>query len=229
MLTKNFTENLFGHYCFPKPHDSILVSIGGVFSSGLLLSAYEQGVFPWGRNDQGHILWCSPQPRCVLYPEQLRINNTTQKLLKNPPYTVQFDRDFSQIMRLCASTPRARQPNESWIDESFVEAYTQLHHLGYAHSVAVYEGDCLVGGLYGIFLGSVFFGESMVSLKKNASKIAFFQMVRMLMSKGQLTLIDCQQSSDHLLSWGATQISREQFVAHLRQHASRLVMHGAWG
>ncbi|NIZ19617.1 leucyl/phenylalanyl-tRNA--protein transferase [Entomospira culicis] len=224
-----FSADLDKHYQFPPQLHPLVVAKGGGFSAGILLSAYEQGIFPWGRDEAGDLLWCSPDPRCVLYPDSLYISKSNQRVLKNHPYTIAFDRDFSALMKLCRDTPRGDASEAgSWIDDSFLHAYRQLHHLGYAHCVTLYLDETLVGGLYGLFLGSVFFGESMVSLAPNVSKIALFTLITFLQTEYQLSLLDAQQASPHLLSWGATLLPQEQFISHLKEHATRKHAQAHW-
>lgn len=193
-----------------KATDEGIVAIGGNLSPGMLLSAYKQGIFPWYSRGEP-ILWWSPEPRFVLFPHELHVSKSMRKILEKGHFSVTFNRDFSQVIRICASIPRKDQDG-TWITCEMVEAYEKLHHLGYAHSVEVWDGGELVGGLYGVSLGSCFFGESMFSRVSNGSKIALITMVQQLLPKG-LSLVDCQIHTTHLENLGARFIRREYFLA----------------
>ena len=194
-----------------------LLAVGGDLSPDRLLSAYSQGIFPWYSEGQP-ILWWSPNPRSVLYPAQLKISRSLRKRLRKQEYGISLDEDFAGVIRACAA-PRPNQQG-TWITLDMQEAYNRLHLQGYAHSVeAWYQGE-LVGGLYGIALGKVFFGESMFSRRTDASKVAFVHLVRQLQRWGY-QLIDCQVSSEHLSSLGAVEIPRRDFSRQLET----LVMH----
>ena len=201
---------------FPSPekakHNSV-VAWGGNLSPGMLLSAYEQGLFPWYGEDDP-VIWHSPDPRFVLFPDKLHVSRSMQKILRQNVFTVTIDRDFSGVIASCS---QAKRPGQSgtWITSDIIEAYTELHRLGWAHSAEAYLGGELAGGCYGILMGKVFFGESMFSIKPNASKAAFITFARMLFEKG-VRLIDCQQHTAHLESLGAEDISRTEFIALLR-------------
>ncbi|MCP3867173.1 MAG: leucyl/phenylalanyl-tRNA--protein transferase [Gammaproteobacteria bacterium] len=188
-----------------------LLAVGGDLSPDRLLNAYRSGVFPWYSDDQP-ILWWSPDPRTVLYPEQLRVSRSLRKTLRNKPFHVSFDRDFEVVMEAC-SQPR-RQENGTWITRQMKHAYGELHRMGHAHSVEVWLDGSLVGGLYGVAIGQVFFGESMFSLERDASKCGFVRLVRQLI-KWDFRMIDCQIHSNHLVSLGAREISRGLFCDHL--------------
>ncbi|NND07847.1 MAG: leucyl/phenylalanyl-tRNA--protein transferase [Saprospiraceae bacterium] len=192
-----------------------LLAIGGDLSSTRLLMAYHFGIFPWYQEGED-ILWWSPDPRCVLYPKDLIIHKSMRSVLRKKPYQVTFNREFAQVIKHCKETTRAGQ-HGTWITSYMVDAYIKLHHLGYAHSVEVWSGKDLVGGLYGILLGNMFFGESMFSLLPNTSKYGFIHFVQQLENKG-CWLIDCQQDTPHLRSLGASLISREQFQQVLRKN-----------
>ncbi|NIZ41173.1 leucyl/phenylalanyl-tRNA--protein transferase [Entomospira entomophila] len=230
-IDPHFTRDLHRRYFIPHSRGSShpVVARGGLFSAGLLLSAYEQGIFPWGRDPlSGDLMWCYTNPRCVLYPESLCINKTSQKLIKKKPYRITLNENFTQIIKHCASQNRRNQGTSTWIDASFITAYSQLYELGYAHCVAVYENDSLIGGLYGILLGSIFFGESMFSLKSNASKLAFFHLVPFLQEAINLKLIDCQQTTPHFIQWGAQEISPDTFDETLQSYAHRHHPQASW-
>lgn len=177
-----------------------------------LIHAYCQGIFPW-YNEPDPVLWWSPNPRAVLFPDELHISSSLKKLIRKKPFTVTYDHCFSQVMRACAE-PR-NYTDSTWISDTIINAYSALHERGIAHSVEVWDKDKLVGGLYGIALGKVFFGESMFSRSPNASKIGFVHLVHQL-KEWRFQVIDCQVASDHMMSLGASLISRDQFQALLK-------------
>ncbi len=192
-----------------------LLALGGNLEPATLLEAYRNGIFPWF-NEGDPILWWSPDPRCVLFPSKLKVHASMKSLLRHPRFRYTTNQAFETVMRHCASVSRKGQSG-TWISEAMVEAYTQLHRLGYAHSAEAWSGDELAGGLYGIQIGEVFFGESMFSRVSNASKYAFIRFVQERCTAG-ITLIDCQQHTAHLESLGAELISRKDFVQLLRKH-----------
>lgn len=191
-----------------------LLAAGGDLSLERLIQAYRQGIFPWFSPGEP-ILWWSPSPRCVLFPDQLHISRSLKKRLKNVDYKVVFDRNFPAVIDAC-SHPRSEE-NGTWITEEMKQAYCRLHKAGIAHSVEVYIDEQLVGGLYGIAMGKLFFGESMFSRCRDASKIAFVHLVEQLQSWGY-ALIDCQVKNPHLLSLGATEIPRSEFQNYLTKY-----------
>lgn len=203
---------------FPFPYHSDadgLVAIGGGLSVRRLLAAYSIGLFPWFEED-GWPFWFSPDPRCVLIPAQLKVSGSMRVLFNKQAFRVTFDQDFEAVIRNCAEVPRAGQ-EETWISEHFIKAYRRLHTAGYAHSVEVWDDhEQLVGGLYGVQIGKVFFGESMFSKQSNASKYGFISVVRKLQKEG-VELIDCQQETRHLKSLGAGTISRSTFLSALQR------------
>lgn len=188
-----------------------LLAVGGDLSSARLLEAYRQGIFPWYEEGQP-ILWWSPSPRTVLYPERIHCSSSMRKWMRRCPWQVAIDRNFAAVINHC-SGPRAKADG-TWITSSMKHAYCTLHELGFAHSVEIYEGESLVGGIYGIALGSIFYGESMFSVKTNASKLALIVLARFLKANG-FYLIDCQVASKHLFTLGAEDITRPQFEAIL--------------
>jgi leucyl/phenylalanyl-tRNA--protein transferase len=190
-----------------------LLAIGGDLTPRRLLNAYRNGIFPWYSDDQP-ILWWSPDPRTLLFPEKLKISRTLRKSLRNRPYHVTFDHAFAEVMQACGE-PRG-YTDETWITDEMLAAYIQLHGLGHAHSVEVWMHDKLVGGLYGVTCGRVFFGESMFSRERDASKVALAHLCRLL-AQWQFETIDCQVYSEHLLSLGAEQCPRPRFRHILRQ------------
>ena len=198
-----------------------LLAAGGELSSKRLLEAYRQGIFPWYSPGEP-ILWWSPNPRCVLLPDQLHVSRSMKKHLKKTDYEVYFDRNFPAVIDAC-SAPRCDE-NGTWITAEMKAAYCQLNRQGIAHSVEVYRDNKLIGGLYGIGIGKLFFGESMFSRETNASKIAFIRMVEQLHIWGY-ALIDCQIKNEHLLSLGASEISRSRFQHYLDCYLDERVTH----
>jgi len=194
-----------------------LLAAGGDLSPTRLLAAYERGVFPW-YSAQQPILWWSPDPRMVLFPGEFKCSRSLGKTLRRGPFTTRVDQAFGATIRGCAA-PRRAGP-ETWLNAEMIRSYDQLHELGFGHSVETYRADSLVGGLYGIQLGQVFFGESMFSLERDASKVALARLVDECRAR-DIKLIDCQVASAHLTGLGAREVSRSQFVALLRQYASR--------
>jgi leucyl/phenylalanyl-tRNA---protein transferase len=200
-----------------------LLAAGGDLKPARLLAAYERGVFPWYSSQQP-ILWWSPDPRMVLFPEEFICSRSLAKTLRNGPYNTRADAAFGATIRGCAA-PR-RSGSDTWLNTDMIASYEQLHALGFGHSVETYENGQLVGGLYGIQLGGVFFGESMFSLKRDASKVALARLVDECRAR-DICLIDCQVASDHLASLGAREVSRSQFAALLRRYARRTPS-GSW-
>ncbi len=189
-----------------------LLAAGGDLSLPRMLAAYEQGIFPW-YSDNDPILWWSPDPRLILDPREIHINRSTRKLAKKQPYTFSVDKAFSAVIRHCAQAPR--DGAGTWITEEMIEAYCSLYEAGFAHSVEAWKDGELIGGLYGIALGKVFFGESMFSRLTGASRLAFCTLCLQLQAWG-FELIDCQVHSDYLESLGAREISRKDFESRLR-------------
>jgi leucyl/phenylalanyl-tRNA--protein transferase len=201
---------------FPSPekakHNSI-VAWGGNLSPGMLLSAYEQGLFPWyGEGDP--VIRHSPDPRFVIFPKKLHVSKTMQKILRQNKFAITLNRDFKNVIASCSQAKRPGQ-NGTWITHDIIEAYTELHRLSWAHSAEAYLDGELAGGCYGVLIGKIFFGESMFALKPNASKAAFISFARMLFENG-VRLIDCQQHTAHLESLGAEDIGRKEFLALLK-------------
>lgn len=199
-------------YEFPSTQEALdspngLLAVGGDLSPQRLLSAYEQGIFPWFSDDEP-IMWWSPDPRCVIFPESFHASKSLKKLARKSVYTINNNLRFIEVINEC-SKERADQ-NGTWITEDMKEAYLTLHELGYAHSIEVYNQEELVGGLYGVAIGGVFFGESMFSKQSNTSKLALHALSQFMKEK-QLLMIDCQVTSDHLMTLGAQEIDRETF------------------
>lgn len=190
-----------------------LLAIGGDLSTARLLNAYRAGIFPWFTEDQP-ILWWSPNPRMVLYPDKLKISRSLKKSLRNKPFRATLDEAFTQVMLACAA-PRKDQQG-TWISPEMVAAYRKLYLEGYAHSVEIWMGQQLVGGLYGVALGCVFFGESMFSIERDASKVALVHLTHLLQARS-FRLIDCQVYSTHLATLGAEEIARSRFCNELER------------
>ncbi len=190
-----------------------LLAAGGELSSDWLLAAYRHGIFPWYSDDQP-ILWWSPDPRMVLFPDELHIRRSLAKRLRSGTFTVTFNRDFDAVIRACAA-PRSGQPG-TWITEEMANAYRQLHRLGYARSVEVWQAGRLAGGLYGVAMGPVFFGESMFTRATDASKVALVALVQAMRAGGG-RLIDCQMHTRHLATLGARGIARTVFIDYLER------------
>ncbi|MFD3208302.1 leucyl/phenylalanyl-tRNA--protein transferase [Pseudomonas sp. LS_2] len=191
-----------------------LLAAGGDLSADRLVQAYRHGCFPWYQDGQP-ILWWSPDPRTVLFPQELHVSRSLAKLMRQGRYKVSFDTDFEGVIAACAA-PRD-YADGTWITDSMRAAYCELHRRGIAHSVEVREEGELVGGLYGLAMGRLFFGESMFSRADNASKVGFVTLVQHLQQAG-FELIDCQMPTNHLHSFGARAISRARFAEYLARH-----------
>ncbi len=189
-----------------------LLAIGGDLSKERLLKAYRHGIFPW-YNPGEPILWWCPDPRLVLFPKRLHVSRRLKRTIRKGLFRVTFDMAFPQVIRYCAQI-RIEQGQGTWLTEEMIRAYTHLHELGYVHSVETWIDDQLVGGLYGLCLGRVFFGESMFYKQTNASKIAFVALVKQL-EDWDFALIDCQVVTSHLIRFGATPIPRKRFLRML--------------
>ena len=203
---------------FPPPGQALeepagLLAAGGDLSSPRLLAAYRRGIFPWYSPGQP-VLWWSPDPRAVLFPEEFRVSRSLGKTLRNGGFSLAVDRDFEAVIDGCAA-PRTHSAG-TWITSEMRSAYLRLHRLGYAHSIEVRRGSELAGGLYGVRLGGVFFGESMFSRVRDASKVALAHLVD-LCRRNSIAVIDCQLASRHLESLGARAIPREQFLSLLEE------------
>ena len=203
---------------FPPPEmadEDGLLAIGGDLCTERLLLAYRSGIFPWYNEDEP-ICWWSPDPRFVLYPDKLIVSSSMKTVLQNGKFRFTTNRAFIQVIQNCKTVSRKEQDG-TWISPAMQKAYTALHQLGYAHSAETWLDGKLVGGLYGIRLGNIFFGESMFSLKTNASKFAFINYVQQL-QKENVQLIDCQLHTNHLESLGAKMIERTKFMDLLKMH-----------
>jgi leucyl/phenylalanyl-tRNA--protein transferase len=203
-----------------------IVAMGGDLSLSRLLAAYRQGIFPWYDEEAPAPLWWSPDPRMVLFPEEFRLSRSLRRVLCHGAHEVRMDTAFAKVITACAKTPRRDQAG-SWITGEIRDAYTALHAAGYAHSVETWMDGELAGGLYGVAIGRMFYGESMFSLRRDASKIAFAYLVRHLRAEG-FGLIDCQVKTAHLASLGGREIPRLEFNTLLRDLVERENAPGAW-
>jgi leucyl/phenylalanyl-tRNA--protein transferase len=213
---------------FPSPHYADpdgLLAIGGDLSPQRLLLAYRSGIFPW-YSEETPILWWSPDPRLVLFPRELKIPKSLQRVIKKGIFQVTFDKAFRQVMEQCALV-REEKREGTWIFPEMIEAYCRLHDLDYAHSVESWHQRKLVGGLYGVSVGHAFFGESMFMRKTDASKVALVYLVRFL-QRENYELIDCQMTTSHLQRFGAREIHREEFLARLEKAVSVRSSGEAW-
>jgi len=213
---KNSIAFLSGSLVFPnveQANQEGLLAVGGDLSPERLLLAYKNGIFPWF-NEDSLILWWSPDPRMVLFPKQIKVSKSMRKVLRDQKFRITQNTCFERVMEYCATVKREQQEG-TWITKEMSDAYLSLHKRGIAKSYEVWEDDILVGGLYGVDLGTVFCGESMFSLKTNASKFAFIQLAEDLKEKNY-QLIDCQLYTDHLASLGAVEIPRSEFIQFLK-------------
>lgn len=213
---------------FPPPREaepSGLLAVGGDLEPDRLLLAYSAGIFPWFTDGQP-ILWFSPDPRMVLLPETLRVSRSLEKTRRKERFDIRLDTAFEAVIRHCAEVRRAREEG-TWITADMVRAYCRLHELGFAHSAEAWEGNQLVGGLYGVSLGRAFFGESMFTLRSDASKVAFVVLVRQLQA-WSFDLVDCQIYSEHLARFGAREWRRSVFLDALDRSLSEETRRGPW-
>jgi leucyl/phenylalanyl-tRNA--protein transferase len=218
-----------GSLDFPPPEladDRGILAIGGDLSVERLLRAYRMGLFPW-YNPGEPILWWTPDPRMVLFPEELKVSKSMRPYFNQQKFQWTLDHDFQGVIEACREIRLGPDGQGTWISDEIVEAYTDLHELGYAHSVEVWEGDELVGGLYGLAIGKIFFGESMFARRSNASKFGFISLVQYLREKG-FWLVDCQQETPHLASLGARPIPRATFMEWLAKNEQEPDTRGKW-
>ncbi len=213
---------------FPPAHlatEEGLLAVGGDLSPDRLLLAYKMGIFPWfSRGDP--ILWWSPDPRLVLYPQELKISRSLKKTMRKDHYKITMDQAFKRVITICAKI-REDAGKGTWITSQMITAYCRLHRMGYAHSVETWCRGMLVGGLYGVSLGRSFFGESMFSTMSDASKVALVHLCRFLLAH-DFNFIDCQLPNDHLARLGARQISRRDFLAQLKPSVQYPSLAGYW-
>ncbi|OJJ20555.1 leucyl/phenylalanyl-tRNA--protein transferase [marine bacterium AO1-C] len=215
---------------FPPVHNADehgILAFGGDLSVNRLLLAYQSGIFPWYNEDDLTILWWSPDPRFVLFPQKLRVSKSMRQILRKGVFKVTYDENFRGVITACKEIQRPGQAG-TWITNDMVEAYCQLHEVGFAHSVEVWSAEgALVGGLYGVSLGSCFFGESMFSKASNASKTGFISLTQNLVKLG-ITLIDCQVYTQHLESLGGQDVPRDVYMQLLNQSLQSPTLHGSW-
>ncbi len=214
---------------FPPVEESTpdgLLAVGGDLRPERLLEAYCHGIFPWYEEDQP-ILWWSPDPRTVLFPDKLHVPRSLDKTIRRGHFTVTLDTRFRDVMMECAG-PRPQYPEGgTWITPAMIEAYTKLHELGHAHSIETWQEGKLVGGLYGVAIGGAFFGESMFSRATDASKVALVSLIRQLQTWG-FQIFDCQQASPHVMRLGAEEIPRRAFIEHLTAALTIPNRRGRW-
>ena len=211
-------DHQFQPIIFPSPEEALkgVVAVTDTLNLNLLYSAYLQGIFPWYNETEGEpVVWWSPDPRFVLFPQELHVPQRLRRFLRHTPYHYTMDQAFPQVIDACASVNRPDQEG-TWIGPAMIETYCQLFHCGVAHSVEVWDGGELVGGLYGVKLGRVFFGESMFHLRSYASKAAVVFLVEQLRAQG-VELLDCQQATPHLMRFGAEEIPRRRFLSLVRR------------
>jgi leucyl/phenylalanyl-tRNA--protein transferase len=213
---------------FPPPDlasPAGILAVGGDLSPQRLLEAYRSGIFPW--YEEGYpVIWWSPDPRCVLFPEKLRISRSMKQTLRQRVFHITYDYAFHAVMEECRKPRNGK--DGTWITKDMIKAYDTLHSMGYAHSVEAWKDGILAGGLYGVSLGGCFFGESMFARVSNASKAAFIMLVRNLNCLG-FTMIDCQVQTDHLISLGAEMIPRTRFISVLEYCLQKSTLRGHWG
>ena len=213
---------------FPSPQLARregLLAIGGDLSQERLLLAYRMGIFPWYSADEP-IMWWSPDPRLVLYPSEFRVSRSLKKTIRKKVFDLTVDEAFESVINACARS-RTKADEGTWIVEDMIAAYCRLHESGLAHSVEAWQDGKLVGGLYGVSLGKCFFGESMFTHISNASKVALVALVEHLQAL-EFSLIDCQISTPHLLSFGAQEIPRIRFLGELEQALKCPTLEGKW-
>ncbi len=213
---------------FPTPdlaEEDGLLAVGGDLSPERLILAYKMGIFPW-YSEGSPILWWSPDPRLILLPDELNVSRSLRQFIKKNLYTVTMDRAFEEVITSCARVHREKDGG-TWITREMIDAYIELHRLGFAHSVETWFEDELVGGLYGVSLGGAFFGESMFTRMSNASKVAFVALVEQLKRWGFL-MIDCQVTTEHLIRFGAKEIPRKEFLKLLRKALKMPTRRGPW-
>jgi leucyl/phenylalanyl-tRNA---protein transferase len=225
-MTLTILDPLLPEQSFPKLESALeepngLIAIGGCLTPTRLINAYQHGIFPWF-NEGDPILWWSPEPRCVVYPKTYKTSKSLKKSIKKKNLRITMNTAFQNVMEACAEQRINKEG--TWINQEMIQAYTTLHELGIAHSIETWNEDVLVGGLYGVSIGKIFFGESMFHQQSNASKIAFDHLIKLLKDRG-FWLVDCQVTSEHLLSVGAIEIPRTEFETILEKN--RMVWDGS--
>ncbi len=202
-----------------------LLAVGGDLSLERLVLAYSMGIFPW-YSDDSPILWWSPDPRLVLVPGDLKVSRSLRQTIKKGTYRITFDNAFERVIRGCAES-RRKDENGTWITEDMIGAYCRLYEEGFAHSVESWAGNDLAGGLYGVALGGVFYGESMFTRKSDASKVAFVRLVEQLV-QWKFRIIDCQVTTRHLISLGAKEVPRSEFLKIMKKALKVKTPQGKW-
>lgn len=186
-----------------------LVAVGGDFHPQRLINAYSNGLFPWFIDEYNHIHWYSPNKRMILYPSEMKVSKSLKKSIKNKGFIIKTNENFEEVIKNCAQAKRKHE-DDTWINDDFIQAYTNLYKLGYAYSIETYLDDELVGGLYGVLIDDVFCGESMFAKVSDASKVAFYHLCQQA-KENDIRLIDCQVHNDHLASLGAYEVPREEY------------------
>ena len=215
-------------HLFPLARDASeegLLAHGGDLNPNRILKAYREGIFPW-YSDGDPILWWSPNPRLLLFPQEFKTNKSFRRVLRNKGFEVKFDRNFEAVIGYCGEVPRADQEG-TWLTQEMKEAYIELHDMGFAHSVETYYEGKLVGGLYGLALGGAFFGESMFSLMSDASRVSLYALSDICVKKSY-DFIDCQVETAHLVKWGAKLIERNDFLDRLEMTLEKDTDFGSW-
>ncbi len=208
-----------------RASDEGLLAYGGDLNPNRLLTAYRKGIFPWfNKNDP--ILWWSPNPRLVLYPDEFKESKSLRRVIRNRGYKIRFDTNFKTVIEYCSMVPRAGQDG-TWLTEEMKEAYIELHNMGFAHSIETYYKNELVGGFYGVALGKAFFGESMFTLMSDASKVALRILSNIFIDKCY-DFIDCQIATPHLMRLGARLINRDEFLDQLEEALNKPTDLGSW-
>ena len=228
ILTKMPVYQLTDDLIFPNPNEAIdegLLAIGGDLSIDRILLAYSHGIFPWYSNDEP-IMWWSPDPRLVLFPKKLKVSKSLKQKIKKGIFEIKFDNCFEEVIEHCSKVQRGEQGG-TWITQEMKQAYIKLYNHGFAHSVETYFEGKLVGGLYGLSLGKCFFGESMFHLMPDASKVAFYFLIEKI-NEWNFDLVDCQVKTEHLISLGAEEISREIYLKHLYESLKNKSKTGSW-
>ena len=208
-------QQLGDDYKFPTPQSATnegVVAVGGYLNPLRILEAYKNGIFPWF-NDDDNLMWWSPDPRMILYPEKIKISKSFKSFLKKKEYRVSFNENFEDVIESCSNIKRVNQKG-TWITNGLKQSFIKLHQMGYAHSVEVWQNGVIIGGLYGLDLGNIFCGESMFSIKSNASKVGLYFLCQEL-KLNNYRFIDCQVPSQHLRTLGAVEISRDNFLKKL--------------
>jgi leucyl/phenylalanyl-tRNA--protein transferase len=224
LLDPNQADQAFPPVALALSEPDGLLAVGGCLSTQRIINAYSQGIFPW-YSDEDPILWWSPDPRLVIFPKQLHISKSLHKTLRRQVFQISIDTAFTEVIKACAA-PRSKETG-TWLSPEMQTAYIRLHQEGHAHSVEAWQDNKLVGGLYGLAVGQVFFGESMFHSKTDASKAAFVSLIKQLSLWGY-QIIDCQVHTPHLISLGAEEITRQRFSALLQQYHQRQPAATAW-